>query len=226
VDSASGPACLRIQTWGVRVKVIPCMNKAFGKDRTLRSDIVFAFTLALACYAAWLIRNVLVMLYVCGLFAVVLTPVVRSVSALRVGRWQPFKGYAILILLLVMAGVLTIFGFLALPPIIRDMQEFSREMPTWSRGFLEKLRHLPFADRVDAEEIDSRIQDFVSNAATYLWLRSAIGRASFSRLSRALFLPFTSSWKATLLIGGSFPLSRRKAATGWTEHSSGRGPDG
>jgi predicted PurR-regulated permease PerM len=146
------------------------MNKAFGKDRTLRSDIVFAFTLALACYAAWLIRNVLVMLYVCGLFAVVLTPVVRSVSALRVGRWQPFKGYAILILLLVMAGVLTIFGFLALPPIIRDMQEFSREMPTWSRGFLEKLRHLPFADRVDAEEIDSRIQDFVSNAATYLWL--------------------------------------------------------
>ena len=45
--------------------------------RDFRREIVFAFMLALACYVAWLVRDVLVLLYVSALFAVVLNPVVR-----------------------------------------------------------------------------------------------------------------------------------------------------
>ena len=70
------------------------MTEPSGSPRDLRRDIVFAFALALACYLAWLIRDVLVMLYVSALFAVVLTPMVRFTSQLRIGRWQPFKGSA------------------------------------------------------------------------------------------------------------------------------------
>ena len=51
-----------------------------GPVRTLRSDIVFAFVLALGCYVAWLLREVLVLLYVSALFAVVLSPVVRATA--------------------------------------------------------------------------------------------------------------------------------------------------
>ena len=60
------------------------MTNSSDTPRTLRRDIVFAFGLALACYMAWLIRNVLVLLYVSALFAVVLSPVVRSASRLRI----------------------------------------------------------------------------------------------------------------------------------------------
>ena len=139
-------------------------------QRSLRSDIIFAFALALVIALAWQLRDVLMLLYVSALFAVVLTPVVRFTSGLRIGRWQPFKGSAVLFLLLAVAAALTAFGFLALPPVIRDMQEFGREMPTRLPGILEKFKAVPFADRVNTAEISSRVQDFASQAATYLLL--------------------------------------------------------
>jgi predicted PurR-regulated permease PerM len=146
------------------------MTEFSGRPRSLRSDIVFAFTLALACALAWLVRDVLMLLYVSALFAVILTPVVRSTSSLRIGRWQPFKGSAILFLLLAVAAVLTAFGFLALPPVIRDLHEFGREMPARLPDILEKLKKIPFADHLNTYEISLRVQDFASQAATYLLL--------------------------------------------------------
>jgi predicted PurR-regulated permease PerM len=133
-----------------------------------RGDIVFVFALALACYIAWLLRDVLVILYVSALFAVIFAPIVQSVSKVKVGRWQPFKGIAVLVLPLAIVGVLLAFGFFALPPVIRDLQEFSREMPTRTPALLERLSHIPFADRIDPDEINTRIQDFLSHSATYL----------------------------------------------------------
>jgi predicted PurR-regulated permease PerM len=146
------------------------MPQLSARPRTLRSDIVFAFALVLACAVAWLVRDVLMLLYVSALFAVVLTPVVQSTGRLRIGRWRPFKGYAVLFLLLAIAGVLTAFGFLALPPVVRDLKEFGREMPQKLPALLERLRHIPFAENLNTEEITAKLQDFVSNAATYLLL--------------------------------------------------------
>jgi len=131
---------------------------------------VFGFALLLACYLAWLIRDVLMLLYVSALFAVVLTPIVRTTSLIRIGKWQPFKGSAILFLLVLVAAALTAFGFLALPPVIRDLHEFAREMPTRLPGILAKLQSLPFASSLNTDEIISRVQDFASQAATYLVL--------------------------------------------------------
>jgi predicted PurR-regulated permease PerM len=142
------------------------MTEFSGRPRSLRSDIIFAFTLALACALAWLVRDVLMLLYVSALFAVM----VRSTSSFRIGRWQPFKGSAILFLLLAVAAVLTAFGFLALPPVIRDLQELGREMPARLPEILEKLKKIPFADHLDTYEIGLRVQDFASQAATYLLL--------------------------------------------------------
>jgi predicted PurR-regulated permease PerM len=146
------------------------MAELSGRPRNLRSDIVFAFAVALAIALAWHMRDVLMLLYVSALFAVVLTPVVRFTSGLRIGRRQPFKGSAILFLLLAVAAALTAFGFLALPPVIRDMQEFGGEMPARLPEILDKIKKIPFADRLNTGEISSRVQDFASQAATYLLL--------------------------------------------------------
>ena len=146
------------------------MTQSSGKPRNLRSDIVFTFGLVLACYLAWLIRDVLVLLYVSGLFAVVLTPVVRLISNIRIGRNQPFKRSAVFLLLLVVAAALTAFAGLALPPVIRDMQGFARDMPSRMPALIDRFKHMPFADRIDTNDLSSRLQDFVSHAATYLLL--------------------------------------------------------
>ncbi|MGA2889162.1 MAG: AI-2E family transporter [Terracidiphilus sp.] len=146
------------------------MTELSEGPRSLRGDIVFAFTLALACALAWLVRDVLMLLYVSGLFAVVLTPIVRSTASLRIRRWQPFRDSAVLFLLLAVAAALTAFGFLALPPVIRDLQEFGREIPTGLPAILEKLKKIPFADHLNTGEISTRVQDFASQAATYFLL--------------------------------------------------------
>ena len=141
-----------------------------ASPRSLRGDIVFALALVLACALAWMVREVLLLLYVSALFAVVLTPVVQFTARLRIGRWQPFKGTAVYFLLLAMAVALTAFGFLALPPVIRDLREFAREMPARLPALLERLKHVPFADSLNMDDISAKLQDFASNAATYLFL--------------------------------------------------------
>ncbi|MDR3728003.1 MAG: AI-2E family transporter [Terracidiphilus sp.] len=146
------------------------MSQFTVTNRDLRRDIVFAFALALACYVAWLIRDVLVMLYVSALFAVVLSPVVNSTAQLRIGRWQPFKGSAVLVLLLLVVAALAAFGFMALPPVIRDLQEFAREMPTRLPALMDKLSHLPFAKQLDTADATSRLEGFASQAVSYLLL--------------------------------------------------------
>jgi predicted PurR-regulated permease PerM len=163
-----------------RAKVMPAdaskgkkgnrVNWTEGNRRNLRADIIFAFGLGVLCYVTWLLRHVLLLLYVSALAAVVLTPIVRATSHFRVGRWRPFRGRAILILLLAVAGALTAFGFLAFPPVIRDLNEFGKEMPGRLPGFLEKIKHIPFADHVNTDAVNEKVQDFVSNAATYLLL--------------------------------------------------------
>ena len=121
------------------------MSESYGSGRDLRRDITFAFAIAVVCYIAWLIRDVLVLLYVSALFAVVLRPAVRAVSRFQIWRWRPFRGYAILVMLLFAAGALTAFGFLAFPPVIRDLRELAKEAPERLPAVLEKLK--PLTDR-------------------------------------------------------------------------------
>jgi predicted PurR-regulated permease PerM len=139
-----------------------------SNPRNLRNDIVFAFALAVACYLAWFVRDVLMLLYVSALFAVVLTPLVRFTSRIRIRNWRPFKGTAILVLLLVLVGAIVVFGYLALPPVIHDLQTFSQEAPARLPGILDKLKRIPFLGRLNDTAISGKAQDFASNAATYL----------------------------------------------------------
>src|SRR6185437_16372950 len=81
-----------------------------------RSNIVFAFALALACYLAWLLRVELMILYVSALFAVVLLPVVHAIESFHFRNWRPNKVWAVFVMLVAIAAFLTVFGLLAIPP--------------------------------------------------------------------------------------------------------------
>ncbi len=139
-------------------------------ERTLRGDIVFAFAIAFVCYLAWLLRHELLLLYVSALFAVVLKPLVRFIAGIHIGRWRPFKTVAIFLLLLVVVGGLIAFGFFAFPPVVHDLQQFGKEMPGRLPGVLEKIKRIPFASRVNTEDLTSRLESGVTESITYLLL--------------------------------------------------------
>jgi predicted PurR-regulated permease PerM len=145
------------------------MTPSSSEPQTHRGDILFAFALAAAGYFAWLLRDVLVLLYVSALFAVVLTPVVRATSALRIGRWQPLKGGAVLFLLLAIAGALAAFGYLTIPPVLHDLDQLSSQAPAKVPELMQKLGSIPFADRID-DAIIEKLEGFAGQAATYTLL--------------------------------------------------------
>jgi predicted PurR-regulated permease PerM len=57
-----------------------------------------------------------------------------------------------------------------LPPVIRDLQEFGKEMPTRLPALLEKVQKIPFVNQINSDDLSTRIQDFASKTATYLVL--------------------------------------------------------
>ncbi|MGO8933242.1 MAG: AI-2E family transporter [Terracidiphilus sp.] len=145
------------------------MNQSAQSKQNVHGHILFFFAVALALYVAWLIRGMLALLYISALFAVVLSPVVQATSRIHIGRWKPFHGStAILILLLAVAGAFAVFGFFALPPVINDLQSLAGELPNRLPGILDKIKEIPYADRIDAGDVISWIQRGTSGGATYL----------------------------------------------------------
>jgi predicted PurR-regulated permease PerM len=54
--------------------------------------------------------------------------------------------------------------------VLRDLQQFAGEMPTRVPALLSKLKAIPLADHLNTDEITAKVQDFASQAATYLIL--------------------------------------------------------
>lgn len=156
--------------------------------RTLRGDIVFAFAIALACYAAWLLRHVLLLLYVCALFAVVLQPLVQSISRVRIGKYRPFRKAAIVVLLLFVVACLGLFAFLAVPPVVSDLHEFTKDMPSRLPGIFEKVKRLPFAGHINTADIANRIETVVTQGATFVFFSIKNWAAALFNLAMGIIL--------------------------------------
>lgn len=133
--------------------------------RSHRGDIVFTFALAFACYLAWRVHDVLILLYVSALFAVVLTPVVRGISRMRIGKWSPGRGISMLILFLGVALAAALFIGFALPPVLHDLSSVVKDLPERAPQMLIKLKHLPFASRIDINALNAKVQGAVSGIA-------------------------------------------------------------
>lgn len=140
------------------------MNDPTPKHRTPRANIVFALVLALVFYVAWVVRDALLLLYVSALFAVVLMPAVCAVERLRIGRWRPGRAASVGIMLLIVAAVLTGFGFLAIPPVAHDLEQLSASTQGIP-ALVGKLHRIPLLDRLNYSQFSSRVEGIVSHAA-------------------------------------------------------------
>lgn len=141
-------------------------DPVLDRKERIRGHIVFAFALVIALYVAWLLRQLLFLFYVSALFAVILSPVVRATSRLRVGGRYPFRGSAaIFFLLVVVAAASAGFGFLALPPVIHDLEGVHGDLPARIPAFLARIQQIPFANRLDSGQIVDWVQGMLSQGA-------------------------------------------------------------
>jgi predicted PurR-regulated permease PerM len=159
-----------------------------SRTRSVHGNIVFAFAIALVLLLAYLMREILLLLYVSALFAVVLTPLIRYITQLHVGKWHPSRGLAIFFLLLSVGGAATLFFAFAMPPVLHDIQSLVAELPTRGPQLLGRLNDVPFVSHVNLAGLNAKIQGFVSNFAEYLFLSISSWASKLADLGAVIFL--------------------------------------
>jgi predicted PurR-regulated permease PerM len=161
---------------------------AKAQKRSVRGYIVFAFAIALVLATAYLMREILLLLYVSALFAVVLSPVIRGLTGLHIGRWHPGKGLAIFFLLLSLGAAATLFFAFALPPVLKDVQALVSEMPSRGPQLLDQLHRFPLVSHINLSGLNAKLQGFASNFAEYLFLSISGWASKLADVGAVIFL--------------------------------------
>jgi len=154
----------------------------------MRGNIVFAFAIALVLLTAYLMREILLLLYVSVLFAVVLSPVIQGIMRLHIRSWHPGKGLAIFLLMLSVGAAAALFFAFALPPVLHDVQALISELPTRGPQLLDQMHRVPFASHFNFSGLNARLQGFASNFAEYLFLSISAWASKLADLGAVIFL--------------------------------------
>jgi predicted PurR-regulated permease PerM len=143
---------------------------------------------AIGIYVAWMVHEVLMIVYVSALFAVVLMPVVNGLRRIRIGNWHPSRVVAILLLFLIVFGLAALFFGFALPPVVSDMGQFIRELPVRGPQLLARAQQLPLVRHLDLSALNARLQDIASSSASYVLISIGNGASRFFDLLTGVIL--------------------------------------
>ncbi len=96
-------------------------------------------------------------------------PAVKRITQFKFGKYQPSRAVAIVILILVVFLVLGFFFTTGLPPVLRDLSNFSSELPERIPEIVAKIHKLPFADKLNIDSIAQRGLVSLDSTASYLF---------------------------------------------------------
>ncbi len=129
-----------------------------------RSDILFFFGVLLVLWTAYTVRDVLLLIYVSALFAVVLSPAIGVIQKIKIGGWRPGRGFAIILLILILILAATLFMTFAFPPIYRDARQFAADWPKHLASLSEGIRRLPLGSKIDPSALQRYAAEIVGGA--------------------------------------------------------------
>ena len=132
--------------------------------RNHRSDILFFFGVSLLLWAAYAVRDVLLLIYVSALFAVVVSPAIGVVQKMKIGKWRAGRGFAIVFLFLMLALAGSLFMVFAFPPIYRDARQFAADWPSHLASLSAGVQHLPFGYKIDPAMLQKYAAEIVGGA--------------------------------------------------------------
>lgn len=97
-----------------------------------------------------------------------LIPVVNRIASWEFRSFHASRPIAIILLIIAVAAFLTLFFMVGMPPVLRDLKQFSNDLPTRIPAAADRLKKLPFANRVGVDELARRAEMAVTTSATYL----------------------------------------------------------
>lgn len=96
--------------------------------------IFIAAGVVILLWVLYLIRDLLLLIYISGMFAIGLAPLVRAIErpyVLPFLRWHPPRWLTILAIYMIVLAFFGLLIFLVVPPITEQASAFSRDLPTY-----------------------------------------------------------------------------------------------
>jgi len=134
----------------------------------IRGHIVFTLSVIVLLLLAWLLVKELLIIYIGGLFAAVLTPMVTRITEFEFRGHHASRPVAIVVLVLGVGLLLGIFFFVGLPPVLHDLNQFSTELPARIPQIIGRLKALPLTHRLGVDTIATRAEGAMTATAGYL----------------------------------------------------------
>jgi predicted PurR-regulated permease PerM len=154
----------------------------------VRGHILFCIAILLLLALAWTLKKELLILYVSGLFAVVLMPAVNRITQLKIRGYRPSRAIAIVLLIAAVLLVLALFFTTGLPPVLNDLRNFSSELPQRIPELVAKLKRIPFANRFGVDAIVQRATGAFDATAGYLFTSLPLWLSHLFDILTAAFL--------------------------------------
>jgi predicted PurR-regulated permease PerM len=95
-------------------------------------------------------------------------PAVTYITRRGFRGYHPSRAVAIILLIVTVLLVLAIFFTTGLPPVLRDLSNFSAELPKRIPEVVAKIKRIPFADRFGIDAIAQRTAGAFDATASYL----------------------------------------------------------
>jgi predicted PurR-regulated permease PerM len=105
--------------------------------------VVMGLLLGLLFYIGFVVRAALLLIFVSIIFAVIFLPVIGWIQKWRLYHWSPGRGAAILIFLGIVLGGVALFSAIAVPPIVRDAQRMTGDLPKNLASLQQRVEQLP-----------------------------------------------------------------------------------
>jgi predicted PurR-regulated permease PerM len=115
-------------------------------------------------------------------------PAVTRITKLNLRGYHPSRGVAIVLLIVGVAGVLAFFFTTGLPPVLRDLRNFSDELPQRIPDIAAKIKRIPFASRFGVDTIAQRAVGALDATAAYLFTNVPLWLSHLFDILTATFL--------------------------------------
>ncbi len=136
--------------------------------RRVRGYILFAIVVGCLLLLGWQLRHVLQIIYVSGLFAVILTPVVQRIERLRFRKRHVSQPVAVLLLFTGLVVALGLFFWIGFPPVIADFFSFLADLPKRMPQMVGKLERFPGAGKLNMAKVAAEAQNSLGAVAAYV----------------------------------------------------------
>jgi predicted PurR-regulated permease PerM len=140
-------------------------------------------------------------------------PVVTRITQLNLRGYHPSRPVAIILLILAVILVLALFFTTGLPPVLRDLRQFSNDLPERIPEVVARIKKIPLADKFGIDTVAQRAEGAFTATASYIftslpnWLTHIFDVLTALFLCIYFMLEGESAYRFFLSL---FPMSQRK----------------